>query len=293
MSEFIEQLPNDYREAVESAGIDSLEGLVQNWQDAQSALGSSIRVPGPDAGEEARAEFDARLAEKVPGLVRLPAEDDPSAKESFFKALGRPEDPTGYTFGEAEELPYANPNEQAEWKMADKQTQEWVAKIAHGANLTSEQARSIYEGVITDARNNTAEALRARNESMEKLKEDWGESAGQRMAMARHVLSVFGGEEGGKLAEQELNDSGLANNPAIARVLYNIASQLEEDTLVDAGVGDHHISKSASEIEAEIGEMRANKDHALHDPSSPAHRAALDKMRSLYEQLESLRKRVA
>ena len=41
--------------------------------DLQAYKGQSIRIPGADAGEEARAEFLGKLREKVPELLLVPA----------------------------------------------------------------------------------------------------------------------------------------------------------------------------------------------------------------------------
>lgn len=293
MSEFLEALPENYREAVANAGIDSMDKLVQNWADAQSAVGSSIRIPGPDAGAEQVAEFDNRLREKVPRLVRLPDGEDPEEVSRFYGALGRPEAPDGYAYGELPDLEVGSASDKQTWGEADRKTREWISGISHKANLTNAQAQVLYSDMVGDARANVATAIQTRESMASKLREDWGQDYEQRMAMAGHVLKVFGGDEGAALAAQELDATGLSNSPAVARILHNIASNLSEDQIIEGGVTPSNLGKTAEQIKQTINEMRGNKDHPMHDAKHPSHGDAMAKLTSLYEELGALNNRAA
>lgn len=293
MSEFLEALPENYREAVANAGIDSMDKLVQNWADAQSAVGSSIRIPGPDAGAEQVAEFDSRLLEKVPRLVRLPDGESAEEVSRFYGALGRPEAPDGYAYGDLPALDAGSDSDKATWTEADKKTREWISNISHKANLTNTQAQVLYSDMIEDARANVATAINQRDTMASKLREDWGQDYDQRMVMAGHVLKVFGGEEGAALAAQELDATGLSNSPAMARILHTIASNLSEDQIIDTGVTPSSLTKTSEQIRATLNEMRGNKDHPMHHASDPRHGDAMAKIDSLYNELEALKRHAA
>lgn len=275
MSEFVETLPEEYREAVQSAGIQSLETLVKNWQDAQSALGSSIRVPGKDAPPEALAEFDKRIMERVPGLVRLPGDGDEDGMKRLYASLGAPDAPDKYKFSAVEDLDEGT----------SKQIGDWISSIAHEASLTNTQADRIYKAVAESTRENTTAYKSALEERTAALKREWGNSYDQRMTMAKSVLAKFAGEEGAEFVEQELGLSGLERNPTLTKALAKIALAMNEDTLV---VGqDQRVPHSASELRAQIAEAQGNP--AYLDATNPMHKPLVEKVRRLSEELAAVR----
>jgi hypothetical protein len=73
--------------------------VVKSLIDTKALVGSSLRIPGADAGPEALKEFAGKIAEKVPQVVYLP--DDPGAREvalkDIRKKIGVPDDPKAYS----------------------------------------------------------------------------------------------------------------------------------------------------------------------------------------------------
>ena len=78
------------------ADIADVNGLAQQFLDLQSYQGTSIRLPGPDATPETRADFLKKLGSHVPELIPAPQPDDAAGNDALWKHLGRPDEATGY-----------------------------------------------------------------------------------------------------------------------------------------------------------------------------------------------------
>jgi hypothetical protein len=101
------QLPEDLRAEPMFKDIPDVATLAKVAKDSKSALGSSIRVPGPEAKPEDRKAFVERLQKAAPELVMVP-EDEKARGEvegSIWSKLGRPADAKGYEAPKDLELP--------------------------------------------------------------------------------------------------------------------------------------------------------------------------------------------
>ena len=65
--------------------VKDLPDLFNQFQHAQSAIGNSLRIPGPDASAGDQQGFYAKVMEKAPGLVRKPIDGDDESKQNFWK----------------------------------------------------------------------------------------------------------------------------------------------------------------------------------------------------------------
>ena len=94
-----EQLPEDLRADPTLKDIKDVGSLAKSLIETKKFVGSSLRIPGQEAGPEARTEFLAKLREKVPELLYVPA--DPEARKGveadLWTKLGRPEKPEDYS----------------------------------------------------------------------------------------------------------------------------------------------------------------------------------------------------
>src|SRR5210317_1139444 len=91
-----ESLPEDLRENKTLADVKDVGSLAQQFIDSQQMIGQSIRIPGPDAGEEAWKNFHSKLTDKVPTLIPTPDPDNEEVMSALYNRMGRPEDPEGY-----------------------------------------------------------------------------------------------------------------------------------------------------------------------------------------------------
>ena len=89
-------LPDEMRANPGLADIADIQALAQQHLDLKSHLGTSIRLPGPDATTEMRAEFLKKLGDHVPELIPAPQPDDEEGNKILWKHLGTPDESTGY-----------------------------------------------------------------------------------------------------------------------------------------------------------------------------------------------------
>lgn len=91
-------LPPELKELPALKDFKDPAALAKSFVDTKSALGNSIRIPGPDASPEARAEFRQKLADKVPELLEFPEDETKFAEVEgrVWEKLGRPKDAKQY-----------------------------------------------------------------------------------------------------------------------------------------------------------------------------------------------------
>lgn len=116
-----------------------LEGksIGEFWQDYEGKarmLGSRIPIPGEDASDEVRAEFNQKLA-GVPGVMVMPDPDNAEAMGEFWNQLGRPEAATGYKITKPEQMPAG-----VDW--SDDSLNGFLEQ-AHKIGLTQAQAQQL------------------------------------------------------------------------------------------------------------------------------------------------------
>lgn len=251
-----------------------MNALAKSYLAAQSTIGTSVRIPGPDAGAEDWAKFDAKLS-SVPGLVRLPADGDAEGWSRFHQRLGMPEAPTGYRFDPVEGIP----EEQG------GQLDAWLAQVAHGARLTQSQAaalRSEWMGQIAQANAQDAASTEA---AASALRTKWGSNYEERRQIALKAVEQFAGKNAERMIA-ELDRLPPDAVPAFIEFAHNVGMQLGEDIAVRGG---SDLLPTLDEIEAQIAEIRGNRAHPFHDPRSPGYANAFKRMEWLYSRQALLR----
>jgi len=174
------------------------------------------------ANYESYKDFVAAAAEAIPLKSRAivkPADDAPPEEwESFFAAVGRPEDPSGY---------------ELDGDGLDKYTE-----TAHKLGLTKQQARQLYEWFTETSKESIENQKKAASEAVEQvaesLKKDWGDSYEANMKAIDRFKKRYGSEELAK----ELNDPAVGNNVALIKALAKAGADLAPETLVEGGSVD-------------------------------------------------------
>lgn len=278
---FVESLSPEFREAIAKTGISDADGLAKAYINAQQAIGSSVRIPGPDAGPEDIQRFDAKLAEKVPGVVRLPGEGDAEGWKTFYSRLGVPEAPTAYKFAPVEGIP----------EQVGGNLDQWFAPIAHKANLTTAQAAAVRTEWLQSvkAAGDAAEAAQA--EAAEALRGEWGAGYEQRLARALGTINPILGEKDGKAMLAEVEAAGLGNSPMLARYMERVADFISEDRFVPGQRPNLGMPDSLGEINEKIAEIQRNP--AYQNSRDPLHASLVAKMENLFTQRVALQRNAA
>ena len=134
-----DSLPDEIKGSEALANFEDVGSLAQGFIEAKSYQGASVRIPGEDAGDEARREFTDKLVTKVPTLMYKPNLEDQEQSVEFYRSLGMPETPDKY------EVPEIEAPDNVEIK-TDKI--EGFREIAHKHGLTAAQFKGIMGDIV-------------------------------------------------------------------------------------------------------------------------------------------------
>src|SRR3990172_1966912 len=245
MSTWKDELPDDLKASPALKDITDVKTLAKTYVDQQVFLGSSLRLPGPDAGDDDRKAFHTKLLEKVPGLIPTPNPDDPELMGALFRKFGQPEKPDGYTLPKDVEPP--------------EEDVKALREIAHKAGLSNKQFQHMVKELHSiNATSQQLQEIETQN-GIKNLRNEWGIAFEDRLSLAQKALVVT-------KAPQTLVDAvkdGTAG-PDTIKWLHGLAKQIGAEGINMAGAeGGASINVRLTPIEAraQIQEMLNNHDH--------------------------------
>jgi hypothetical protein len=256
----------DWRESLDEdlRGSD-IGSLAKSYVETKALQGSSIRIPGEDAGEDAVKEFNNKLIEKVPGVILKPNFDDETQSTEFFRALGMPETADGYELPEIE-VP--------EGVSIDNERMEGLKAVAHKHGLTAKQFNSMMNDVLQSDIEGQVAVVKAAKESQIALKNEWGLAYDDNMASALRVAEATHAPEG-LIAAMKAGELG----PETAKWLHGMAAAFKgEGSQFGDDNGGGNAKMTPAEAQAKISEIMDNKQHPYWNPSNPGNKAALERM---------------
>lgn len=213
--------------------------------------------------------------EKMVGKDKIPVPNEKSSQEEWdmlYSRLGRPGVPENYRLPEVE-LPEGFP------EIPDDAVKNFK-QVAFEKGLTDRQAGELYKWYMeTEAQNfkqMSENRLNERSSAEKTLRKEWGKAFEGNLDMLGGLIDKYGGNE----VREALNVTGAGNNPAIAKFLLNVAKNLSEDALGGKG---RPSTMSPEEAETAINGIMGNKEHPYWNKMHPEHKAALEKMKSLYQ----------
>lgn len=269
--DFRQHVSEDMRENPALADIKDIDGLVSSFVNAQGMIGNSIRIPGEDAGEDQWSDFNEKLM-KVPGMTRLPTDEDPDAMGAFYNKLGRPEAVDGYKI----DIPDLGKDLQI-----NDESFKAFKEVAHATGLTQKQLEGVTKWYFKDVMDQQAQLGAIKDRAIDNMRKEWGGDYDRRMGAAQATLKQFGDE-------QTVNDlaNSLDQHPGLAKTLSNIGLKLMEGNFIQ---GDGTTPQdTVDEMKAKIAEIKANTKGPYWDKSNPAHDETVSRVNNLYAKLEEL-----
>ena len=245
-----EQLPETVREWDEAKNSESAEAFFDQIKNMRSTLGQSLRIPGEDASDEARQAFHTKLTEKVPGLIRIPGEDDAEGLTSLYSQLGTPETFEGYEADEA----FAS-----------------LRETAHGAKLTKKQFKALTDKLMADRGTAKETTTTEHAKSITDLKTLWGQAYNDKLAAAQLIRDQYfpfapSGEE--------LGADTIKAFAALGEQMAGESKGLQTEGTVQGAM-------TPAEAQLRISEILNNKKHPYWMPRDPGNKAAREKMTQL------------
>lgn len=275
---WLESIPEELRGASfikpgDDGKAKPLSQVVADLNDAAQYMGNSLRIPGPDAGEDKWKEFHTKVQERVPGLMPTPNLEDPESLNATFGKLGRPEGAEGYKTPEGVDLPAEQLGE--------------LKALAFKANMTQRQFTD-YLSNWTEA-NQTAQqqAAAKHQEAISALQGEWGAAYEERVGQVADFLKT-----NSATPPYVLEALAAGNLPADqVRWLHSLAEAVgNEDGQFhqqESGAGPALVSPEEAKMRvAEIVDRMFDRNN----PPSAEEVAILDKKQEAYEHMARGRK---
>jgi len=267
--DFRSGLDESLRDDPSLSDIKNVNDLAKSYVNAQRMIGSSIRIPGEDAGDEQREEFYRKLQD-VPGVAKLPQNEEEWGH--FYNKMGRPENPAGYEYEFPEGVP------------VDEEVLHSFSDFAHKLGLTKAQAKAVTgfqaNWIASTLQQDAVATEQARQSNEAILKEKWGPEFNNKLSAAKIVASQYSEKYPDQVAELASGPAG--NNAAFLSILSDLYSYMSEDGLISETSRPGH-GPSSEEAQQTIEEIKGNPNHAYWNPSDPGHDAAIKKVNELYQ----------
>lgn len=251
-------LPETVRGWDEVKNSDSPEKFFDQMANMRKMIGQSIRVPSQDAGPEQLEAFYKKIEAKAPDLMRKPNPEDPESLNAVMRALGMPEDETGYTYqGEASEA-----------ELAD------LRKMAKDIGLTKNQFEKLADGMLGANKAMQSQTAQIVEKERQALQKEWGAATDERYNEILNIAEATGASPA--MLESIKNKTIDAQS---AKWLYQMGKQLGGET-VNAHVEQKTLAPS--EASERIDDILNNRAHPYWDASHPDHQKAVEKVINLH-----------
>ena len=176
-NEILETLPEELRDNETISRFNSVEDLAKGFIETKSLVGSSLRIPQPEAGDEARTEFLNKVIRHAPELMLKPEMENPEQSKEFFRTLGMPEEPDGYQ----------NPEDLS--LNADVENE--LRTVLHEAGVTNAQYQNIMAAFAQRETETRENFDNMRKQQEEELKGKWGQTFDERTEFAKKINEQF------------------------------------------------------------------------------------------------------
>lgn len=243
------QTYNDYKPMLDSKGWQGPVDALRSYQQLEKVLGAPNKIAVP-RGNAAPEEW-----------------------EQVYRALGRPEQPSGYQFHKPENVE----------GYADELAQQF-SEAAFKAGLSTSQAQKLHDWWLAQAgQMQTAQASKSVAEQRwldAELSRQWGTQKEERLDLARRAARHFGFG-----AEQLDRLAGLLGDLRLVDGFARMGENLLEDKMAGQGGGD---AIGPAVARAELKRLQADSEFraALFDRSHVGHDAAVERFRRLSAQTD-------
>jgi len=269
--EWYDALPSDIQNApifkvAEDGTVKTIEQVVLDLTNLTQVAGNSLRMPGPDAGDEDIAKFQSRVMEKVPGLMTKPNLEDDDSIAAHFTKMGKPATAEDYKTPEIEGFELDDPGGTKAtahaMNMTQKQFTAWVNDQAKAATLRQDKLNLQHE------------------EQLGVIKNEWGAAFEQNMAAVGKLVKE------NTLAPKELAEAfDKKQLPAsMLRYLLNMSELGAEGTTFQTQTDGSDVIPIPAEAMSQLVEVENRLfDKNMH-PSDPQYALLTAKRNKLIRQ---------
>ena len=276
-------LPEAFAQDQELASFKTVEDLVGGYKETfkkASTIGSIEQIPEEirndpnikkykDIGELAKGHIETVKLVGRKGVLVPTEQSSKEEVDKFYNSIGRPEKPEGYKLTKLEKLhPSIKTTPESEKAFFD---------VAHSIGLTQSQADGLNKWYMETISGGLAKQDEASSEYRKQvetqLRQEWGSEFENNLGMTKRLVVKFGGEK----ALDEFGD--LGNNPAVLKVLHNMAKKMSEDSINHSGFSD--LMQTPDTAKAQIKEL--NKRIINMNQNDPEYGDLIKKKDMLYK----------
>ncbi len=251
---------------VKAARKEDVASLAKSYRDTKALVGSSIRVPGPDASPEARQQFKDRLKKDLPEFMELPTDPEKrkAARKEILESLGWPKDA-------AKEFTLESAGVQLEAGV--KLDENELRQAAVELGLDKDGFKKL-AGKTAAAQ---AAALNRAKAEQSVLKGEWGAAYEERRGLALAALEKTG-------APQDVQDA-IKNGTAPAAVVkwaYGLAKSVgAEAREIGSQGGGSSTTLTTTEALARLQEIENREEYNNPRKNPDVHRELVEKYKKL------------
>lgn len=264
-------LPEDVQGWDEVKNSDSPEKFWDQMVNMRSRMGSSIRIPGEDAGTEDMSTFHEKLRTKVPGLMVTPDFEKDDTLQDLYTKMGRPAEAKEYI------IPEFKDSMGKEIPGLDLSLAEEFKDMAHKAGLSQAKYADIVSSITKGNIAKYEQLIEAQQADHDKLSQEWGVAHERNSKIVENFIAKSNAPESVTTAMK----NGLMDRNTMVW-LHQIATQTLGKGADFQGDTSNSGVMTPDEATLKISEIRNNKEHPYHRRSDPGHAAAMQLMRSLY-----------
>ena len=203
---------------------------------------------------------------------RIPIPKDEEGFNELYTKLGRPSEASAYVTNIPEDM--------QEHYSEDNLNQ--FKEVAHKIGLNQKQVDALIEyqhGAIQSSIDNEPAMLAVQKEDTEqRLKQDWGLDYNKNIRAAQRALQVYGDEE-----IMDLMNTSAGNHPAVVKLFARLGAEVTED--MTQNTQNNTLAANKLDAQDEINAIYSNPQHAYFDQKNPDHKNAVERVRQLMEKV--------
>lgn len=266
-----EALPESVRGWDEVKNSDGADKFWDQMTNMRSRMGSSIRVPGEDAGAEDVTAFHDKLKSKVPGLMNTPDFESEDTMQELYTRMGRPTESKEYI------VPEFKDSLGKDIPGLDLTMAETFKEVAHKAGLSQKKYAEIVSAITNTNIANYENLVAGQQADQDKLSSEWGAAHSRNTEIVKNFVAKSDAPE----SVSKAMENGMMDRNTMVW-LHSLATKTLGTGADFQGDDSNKGVMTPDEASLKISEIRNNKDHPYHKKSDPGHAVAMKLMRSLY-----------
>ena len=244
LNDWRQQVPEDLRLNPSVLKFKDVGSLAKSYVELESMLGKRVELPDLDKAK-------------------------PEEVDALYERLGRPKKFEEYDFGK---LP--------EGMAVDETFGNAVKSISHKMGLNKKQFEMLKNWGIEQSQGMLIEQTKEKETSQNVLRAEWGFRYNDNVEKAHKALAMLVNFNDKHPFLQQLERSGMGDNPEFLKLLLEINERFGEDKLINSNIQKEQLDKDNAR--KKVLEIRADKKHPYWNENDPRHMDAVKEYNDLY-----------